>query len=302
MIDLSSLILLLCVSLADQNIAIPKTGPIPIIRRRSSLGSTPSSNSVKIMTRTSNRKYLSLEGDDDSTATVHRNINGLNTTDVLLGEEPRTMKASRNVRFAPLPPGTMGASKSSSNHPTQKGKGFRRDYSLGETVRCTSHMIPRPTISEQAFQSINTLKNRDFAFVKRPSSSSSLDDTSSSFSYAILACRSLEPPIDSITSQIPSPETLEECMVFVMCDAGSTVKLRKDQWVDYIRLVSMEGSSTKIINTKQQQRQTSTNDGDTMENDPKGDDGDWIPPNIISFIPTNNEDGISGITSSSAFI
>jgi len=62
-------------------------------------------------------------------------------------------------------------------------KGFRRDYELGETLRHSSHMVVESN-SKKSLRSVESLRKHDFAFVKR---------SDKSFSYAILAFRSLEP-------------------------------------------------------------------------------------------------------------
>jgi len=80
--------------------------------------------------------------------------------------------------------------------------GFRRDYELGETVRCQTHMSTGDTSS---------LENHDFAFVKR---------SDGSYSYAILAERS------------------EEFMLFAMNASGATKKISKKHWSSLLCLVS----------------------------------------------------------------
>eukprot|EP00585_Thalassiosira_rotula_P011222 CAMPEP_0196159516 /NCGR_PEP_ID=MMETSP0910-20130528/46362_1 /TAXON_ID=49265 /ORGANISM="Thalassiosira rotula, Strain GSO102" /LENGTH=378 /DNA_ID=CAMNT_0041424437 /DNA_START=64 /DNA_END=1203 /DNA_ORIENTATION=- len=114
----------------------------------------------------------------------------------------------------------------------EQHKGFRRDYSIGETIRSSSHMIIEPT-SEQAIQAVNSLNKHDFAFVKR---------SDGSYSYAILAYRSME-PIKG-TKHANSNNT-EECMVFVMSDAGSTKMVRKHHWSKFVRLPTTQGLKLK---------------------------------------------------------
>ena len=122
--------------------------------------------------------------------------------------------------------------------------------------------------SKKSLRSVDSLQKHDFAFVKR---------SDKSFSYAILAFRSLE-PTTSVTNQKPNHQTsssghgqqrcssgqgrvsderigmkimvddnseeeqsLEECMTFVMRGTKCVKMLKKDQWSRYIRLTSMEG-------------------------------------------------------------
>ena len=104
-------------------------------------------------------------------------------------------------------------------------KGFRKDYKIGETLRTPSHMIVEPT-DEQACRAADSLDNHDFAFVRR---------SDGSFSYAIMAYRSVEPP------ERGNQKSTEECMTFAMSGVGSTKKVRKKHWGKYVRLVSMDG-------------------------------------------------------------
>lgn len=65
-----------------------------------------------------------------------------------------------------------------------------------------------------------TLKNYDFAFIKR---------TDGSWTYAILAYRSNDDDDDD----------QEECMMFVMNAAGSTKVIKRHQWAKYVRCVAV---------------------------------------------------------------
>ena len=138
-----------------------------------------------------------------------------------------------------------------------KSQGFRKDYSVGEKIRSPSHMITTPT-SKQAFQLVSTMQKHDFAFVKR---------SDGSFSYAILAFRSLEPSTDG-------RKTLEEFMTFVV-DFDRTIKIfKKKEWVEYIRPVKTRGSDRKYGQSK-----THTTQMD-----------EWVP-SIISFVPAGPDEG-----------
>jgi len=109
-------------------------------------------------------------------------------------------------------------------------RGFRKDYKLGDTVRSPSHMIMYPS-GERAHQAVNSLGEYDFAFLKR---------SDGSFSYAILAYRSVEP------IQRGDKSSLVKCMTFVTSDAGSTKMVSKNNWGKYVRLVSMQGLPRKM--------------------------------------------------------
>ena len=258
----------------------PQSNSFP--RRRATLGS----HEDKIASLTSNtQRNLSLnagDDDEDSTATVHRNIS-LSLTNL-----HQATDSPKQVRFAPLPPRRSPTSPPASSSNNRRGtskiktKGFRRDYSLGDVARCSSHMIIEST-PEQAFQSINTLTNRDFVFIKR---------SDGSFSYSIVACRTLEPSTkknDSIdngaslsdVSPRSTSETLEECMIFVLNETGSTLKLWKHEWIQYVRLVSMEGL---IRHRRHPRRRNSVPGDDGQRSRYNNRDPSWSPPNIISFV------------------
>lgn len=146
---------------------------------------------------------------------------------------PKTKKKQQqHVTFAPLPPSHTKnlASAPPTNRSGKAGlksKGFRGDYSLGETARSQSDMI-RHSTSYQVLQAVNSLQKHDFAFVKQ---------SGGSYSYAILAFRSFEP----LEGKSSCADSLEEIMTFVMCDAGSVKMLKKDQWVENVRMVSVKG-------------------------------------------------------------
>eukprot|EP00585_Thalassiosira_rotula_P007299 CAMPEP_0196135920 /NCGR_PEP_ID=MMETSP0910-20130528/4395_1 /TAXON_ID=49265 /ORGANISM="Thalassiosira rotula, Strain GSO102" /LENGTH=571 /DNA_ID=CAMNT_0041396125 /DNA_START=302 /DNA_END=2014 /DNA_ORIENTATION=+ len=181
---------------------------------------------TRILSHANDNDGTSLNS-DDSTATVHHKGHRFQPLDDDASIiEPKV--ASKRITFGLLHPenDTVEASPAFLKY---RGRGFRRDYSLGVTALCPSHIIDRAATPDEAFQSINKLKALDFAFVKTPDGS---------YSYAILACRTLEPPIDSMNS---SSHVLEEFMIFVVSNSGSTVKLRKSRWVEYVRLVSVEG-------------------------------------------------------------
>ena len=105
--------------------------------------------------------------------------------------------------------------------------GFRKDYKLGETLRSPSHMIVEST-PQIATRAVGTLKKHDFAFVKR---------SDGSYSYAIVAYRSME-PIKGSSSKDPPVE--EECIAFIINDTGSTKTIRRRHWSDLVRRASKE--------------------------------------------------------------
>ena len=125
-----------------------------------------------------------------------------------------------SVTFAPMPPSYSYAEKN-----RKLSNGFRKDYSIGETIRSLSHMIIEPTVT-QATQSVSSLRKHDFAFLKR---------SDGSYTYEILAYRSMMPEKRSIDG------SMEECMVFVVVDNGSTKRVRKRDWIECVRRISMEG-------------------------------------------------------------
>lgn len=94
----------------------------------------------------------------------------------------------------------------------------RTDYRLGELARSSSHMVIdlNPT---SASSKVSALKNYDFAFIKR---------TDGSWTYAILAYRSYE----------NDDGNQDECMMFVMNEAGSTKMIKKCHWAEYVRRVA----------------------------------------------------------------
>lgn len=101
--------------------------------------------------------------------------------------------------------------------------GFRADYSLGQILRHPSHMMHQTNNLSKcavAAPSVKSLNNHDFAFVKR---------SNGTYSYSILAYRSMEPVKGH-------DQVMEECLVFVMNDAGSTKMVRKRHWGQFVRL------------------------------------------------------------------
>jgi hypothetical protein len=102
-------------------------------------------------------------------------------------------------------------------------RGYRKDYSLGETARSPSHMIIEP-ISTGTTHEVSSLSKHDHAFVKR---------SDGSFSYAIVAYRCLKP----FKSDGRNSVTMEECIVFVVSSDGSTKLIRKSMG-DCVRLVA----------------------------------------------------------------
>mmetsp|Transcript_22752 Transcript_22752/g.38946 ORF Transcript_22752/g.38946 Transcript_22752/m.38946 type:complete len:250 (+) Transcript_22752:156-905(+) len=181
-----------------------------------------------------------------------------------LSKKGTTVTAKRAaVSFAPLPP-TSFKKTQRKNWSTLTEKGFRSDYSLGDTIRTPCHMVEHPD-SEQAFQAVNSLKKHDFAFIKR---------SDGSYTYAILAFRSLELPDNG--SNTGTVDSLDEYMGFVMCNNGSVKMVKRKQWVEFIRPVAVE--SLKNVPDSKSPKPKHTKDDS------------WVPPSIISFIAANNED------------
>ena len=108
--------------------------------------------------------------------------------------------------------------------------GFRPDYNLGDMLRSPQHLITEPSY-KRFLSSTQALNKQEFAFIKR---------SNGSFSYAILAHRSMEPPKNKgLTSTGENSEVmLEECMTFVMNETGSTKMIRQRFWAEHVRLVA----------------------------------------------------------------
>jgi hypothetical protein len=93
----------------------------------------------------------------------------------------------------------------------------RQDYQLGDLARCPSHMIIKPC-PQSALEKASQLQNYDFAFIRR---------TDESWTYAILA-----------KNHLPSSDSNEEYMIFVMNTRGSTKIIKKKLWASYVRCVA----------------------------------------------------------------
>lgn len=98
-------------------------------------------------------------------------------------------------------------------------RGFRRDYSLGDSARCFSHLIFHSPM-HQATRAAASLKKHDFAFVRR---------SDGSYVYSIVAYR-----------QAPRVPGEEEFMIFVIDGAGSTKVVERRYWGTFVRLVAAE--------------------------------------------------------------
>lgn len=161
---------------------------------------------------------------------------------------------------------------------SQTHRGYRRDYLLGQAARSPRHMLI-PSTHEETFVAANALKNYDFAFVKR---------SDQSWSYAIVAYRSFEPVKGSTSTGVISSDELEECMMFVMCDRGSTKLIKKKQWGEFIRLVSMEDLDEEWIKRNEEEQQQQTNRATAVPADEE-DSRAWVPSKIV-FVPSSNDD------------
>eukprot|EP00584_Thalassiosira_punctigera_P013402 CAMPEP_0172570432 /NCGR_PEP_ID=MMETSP1067-20121228/127546_1 /TAXON_ID=265564 ORGANISM="Thalassiosira punctigera, Strain Tpunct2005C2" /NCGR_SAMPLE_ID=MMETSP1067 /ASSEMBLY_ACC=CAM_ASM_000444 /LENGTH=274 /DNA_ID=CAMNT_0013362523 /DNA_START=93 /DNA_END=917 /DNA_ORIENTATION=- len=152
--------------------------------------------------------------------------------------------------------GPVGIALDEKTIATADHKGFREDYALGETIRSPSHMIPEAT-AHQAINAAASLKEHDFAFIKR---------SDGVYCYSILAYRSME-LIKGST---------EECMTFAMSDVRSTTKMiRRKHWSEFVRLVRPLSREQRKLYFKQQS-------GLDQEIE-RGDD--WVPPRGIEFVP-----------------
>jgi len=175
------------------------------------------------------------------------------------------------------------------SHIRHQISGYRSDYSLGDTLCSTSHMVIEPT-PKQAIKAVDSLKTHDFAFVKR---------SDGSYSFAILAYRSMEP-----TKRADGDADMRECMNFVICNNGSTKMVRRSHWSRSIRLVSMEGLDechcqfNDTTTTKVAMEHSTTNtcaspalfDQHIKEQEIEPESiVDWVPPNMIAFVPHIDE-------------
>lgn len=100
----------------------------------------------------------------------------------------------------------------------QMYNGARSDYFLGDLAKCPSHMVIEDC-PQAALEKVSQLRQYDFAFIKR---------TDGSWTYAILAHRHKPPNED------------DECMMFVMTEAGSTKIIKKKLWGNFVRCVVAE--------------------------------------------------------------
>ncbi|KAL3773826.1 hypothetical protein ACHAWO_006930 [Cyclotella atomus] len=93
-----------------------------------------------------------------------------------------------------------------------------REYSLGDTAKCPSHMIVQDC-PQAALERVSQLKDHDVAFIKR---------TDNSWTYAVLVHRYV------------SNAEGDDCMLFVMNQTGATKTIKKDQWASFVRLVAAD--------------------------------------------------------------
>eukprot|EP00956_Cyclotella_meneghiniana_P001416 scaffold1555_cov66-Cyclotella_meneghiniana.AAC.3 len=130
-------------------------------------------------------------------------------------------KCGNDVR-AVAPPSTVSTSSFQKACYQQKIQhcSQRKDYTLGETLRSSSHMIIE-TRPQDTFESVCQLKNYDFAFVRR---------SNGSWTYSILARRSQDSRED------------EESMMFVLNQEGQTKVLEKEKWGRHIRRLAGDDS------------------------------------------------------------
>jgi len=106
--------------------------------------------------------------------------------------------------------------------------GFRHDYEIGDTIKCPTHMIIKPS-PKGAVLALNSLEENDYAFIRR---------SNGSYSYALLARRSFS--VKPVKGDKSNGNMEEECMIFIT-DMGaicSTKMIRRRHWGDTVRLVS----------------------------------------------------------------
>ena len=138
------------------------------------------------------------------------------------GQDRSTVKALDSDGI--LPGFLLESSADKRNHYLKR---FRKDYKLGDTLCSPSHATSEPN-SRRACRAVSSLRVHDFAFVKR---------SDGSFSYAILAYRSVRPTEKS------NNKSMEECMTFVLSSTGSKKTIFRSKWGKQVRLVSMDESS-----------------------------------------------------------
>ncbi len=109
-------------------------------------------------------------------------------------------------------------------------------YSLGESVRCPSHMIIEAD-DVAAHNAALSLKSYEFAFVKR---------SDGQWTYAILAYRSFE---NVHRGKPHRPKDMQDCMTFVVNSQGALKTIEEKRWGQYIRLVSdgVQGAKRNLI-------------------------------------------------------
>jgi len=120
--------------------------------------------------------------------------------------------------------------------PKEAENDVKERYSLGETVRCPSHMIIEAD-DVAARNAALTLKNYEFAFVKR---------SDRQWTYAILAYRSFE---NVYKGKPHKPKDMQDCMTFVVNCHGALKTIEEKRWGQYIRLVSdcVQGAKRNLI-------------------------------------------------------
>ena len=116
----------------------------------------------------------------------------------------------------------------------QEPRGLRSFYSVGDRLRHSSHVIVEPT-PDQATRAVNSLKKRDYAFVKR---------RDGSYYYAMVAARSVRPTgarkSRRYSAAEDNDEERDEYMQFVMDEMGSTKTIHRRHWCDFVRLVATD--------------------------------------------------------------
>jgi hypothetical protein len=73
-----------------------------------------------------------------------------------------------------------------------------------------------------------------------------------------------------------------------MCDRGSTKLIKKKQWGEFIRLVSMEDLDEEWIRRNEEEQQQQTNRATAVPADEE-DSRAWVPSKI-AFVPSSNDD------------
>ena len=136
---------------------------------------------------------------------------------------PTHCNTSQSCKQGPrLPCSNVNVAQVLAPMPPHGHLGFRKDYILGDPAKSSRHMVVESS-RQDVSKKLVSLKPYDFAFIRRR------DGT---WTYAILACRSLE------------------YMMFVLNDQGTTKTIQKRHWKSFIRCVVADDEGCSMSNTQ----------------------------------------------------